>query len=123
MRESMTVNPIDTYLDSVAEPQRSTLIVVRNRIRQLLPDAQECITYALPTWKVDGHSIAGIGAWKNHCSYFPMSGSVLPALEGELAGFSQSKGALRFPIDEPLSERLLLTLITARQAEVEAGKR
>ena len=120
---ALTANLIDTYLDAAPEPQRSTLIVVRDRIRRLLPRADECITYALPTWKVDGHSIAGIGAWKNHCSYFPMSGSVLPALEGELAGFSKSKGALRFPIDEPLSERLLLTLITARQAEVEAGKR
>jgi uncharacterized protein YdhG (YjbR/CyaY superfamily) len=119
----MPANPIDEYLDAAPEPQRSTLIVVRDRIRALLPGAEECITYALPTWKVDGHSIAGIGAWKNHCSYFPMSGSVLPQLTTELAGFSQSKGALRFPISEPLSADLINILIATRQAEVAKGKR
>jgi uncharacterized protein YdhG (YjbR/CyaY superfamily) len=115
--------PIDEYLDEVPEPQRATLIVVRDRIRKILPMAEECITYQLPTWKVDGHSVAGIGSWKNHCSYFPMSGSVLPQLADELAEFSQSKGALRFPIDKPLSVRLLRLLISTRQAEIAAGKR
>ena len=119
----MSKTPIDAYLDDVSEPQRATLIVVRDRIRKILPNAEECITYQLPTWKVDGHSVAGIGAWKNHCSYFPMSGSVLPQLTDELVDFSQSKGALRFPVDQPLSARLLRLLISTRQAEIAAGKR
>ena len=119
----MSQTLIDAYLDDVSEPQRATLIVVRDRIRKILPNAEECITYQLPTWKVDGHSVAGIGAWKNHCSYFPMSGSVLPQLTDELVDFSQSKGALRFPVDQPLSARLLRLLISTRQAEIAAGKR
>ena len=119
----MTKTPIDEYLEAVGEPHRSTLLVVRDRIRTLLPSSEECITYALPTWKVDGHSVAGIGAWKNHCSYFPMSGSVLPQLAEEFAAYTQSKGALRFPVDTPLSVKQLRLLIRTRQAEIAAGKR
>jgi len=119
----MNATPIDIYLDAVPEPQRSTLIVVADRIRKILPGAEECITYQLPTWKVDGHSIAGLGAWKNHCSYFPMSGSVLPELADQLEGYSMSKGALRFAVDKPLSSALIEALISTRRAEVAAGKR
>jgi uncharacterized protein YdhG (YjbR/CyaY superfamily) len=116
-------SPIDDYLQAVAEPHASTLRLVRDRIRKILPAAQECITYGLPTWKVDGHSVAGIGAWKNHCSYFPMSGSVLDKLVDEFGEFSQSKGALRFPVDQPLSVKQLTLLISVRQAEIAGGKR
>ena len=119
----MNATPIDTYLDGVPEPHRSTLMIVADRIRKILPNSQECITYQLPTWKVDGHSLAGIGAWKAHCSYFPMSGSVLPLLADELEGYSMSKGALRFDVDKPLSAALIKKLIAARRAEVAAGKR
>ncbi len=119
----MTGSPIDEYLEGVAEPHRSTLLIVRDRIRTILPNSEECITYGLPTWKVAGHSVAGIGAWKNHCSYFPMSGSVLPLLSAEFADYGQSKGALRFAIDTPLTAKQLKLLISTRQAEIATGKR
>jgi len=109
---------IDDYLATVPEPHRSTLIVLRKRIHTALPGAQEFITYNLPTFKREGHSIAGFGAFKRHCSYFPMSGSVLDQLGDDLEGFTTSRGALQFPTDKPLSQALVRKLVRTRLANV-----
>ncbi|MEI6374773.1 MAG: DUF1801 domain-containing protein [Actinomycetes bacterium] len=109
---------IDDYLATVPEPHRSTLLVLRKRIHTALPGAVECITYNLPTFKRDGHSIAGFGAFTRHCSYFPMSGAVLDMLGDEIEGFTTSRGTLRFPPDKPLSQVLVRKLVRTRLANV-----
>lgn len=122
--DSLTTMPtVDEYLDVVAQPQRGTLDVVRQRLRALLPGAEEGISYGVPTFLIDGVGIAGYSASKNHCSYFPMSGSVLSAVADRLEGFTFSKGALRFGIDEPLPEELLALLVQVRLDEVAAKQR
>ncbi len=107
---------VDAYLAGVAEPQRSTLAVVRERLRAELPQAQEVISYGVPAFAVDGTAVAGYAAAKKHCSYLPMSGSVLSSMADDLAGYEWSKGALRFPIDDPLPAELIATLVRARLA-------
>ena len=78
---------IDSYLAGVGEPKRSTLQQLRQCVLEVIPDAQECISYGLPAFKVKGKTVAGFGAFKNHLSYLPHSGSVLPALAADLAGY------------------------------------
>jgi uncharacterized protein YdhG (YjbR/CyaY superfamily) len=112
---------VDAYLAGVPEPQRATLETVRRRLRDELPDAEEAISYGVPAFKVDGVAVAGYAPAKNHCSYFPMSGSVLAAMAAELSGFDWSKGTLRFPIDQPLSEDLIHGLVQVRLAEIAAS--
>lgn len=117
----MPRNDIDAYLATVPEPQRSTLEALRKTIHSVLPRAEECITYNVPTFKVDGRSIAGFASYKNHCSYFPMSGATLTTLKDDVAKYVTTKGALRFPIDKPLPTTLVKKLIKARLQE-EASK-
>jgi uncharacterized protein YdhG (YjbR/CyaY superfamily) len=105
---------VDEYLQQVPEPQRSTLTALRTTLREVLPDAQEVISYNLPAFKVEGKAIAGYGAFKNHCSYFPHSGSVIPTLADELEGYEWNKGTLRFAIDEPLPKALVIKLVSRR---------
>lgn len=112
---------VDDALAGYPQPQQDTLRVVRQRLRVLLPDADEVIAYGVPAFKVDGVGIAGYSASKKHCSYLPMSGSVLSAIAEALDGYSWSKGALRFPIDQPLSVEMLELLVSTRQAEIAAG--
>ncbi len=112
------MSTVTQYWEGVPEPQRSTLLVVWQRLRQLLPQAQETISYGVPTLKVDGAGVAGVSASKKHCSYLPMSGSVLSSMADELTGYTWSKGALKFPIDQPLPDDLLVALVRARLAEV-----
>ena len=115
----MTEKEVDHYLASVPEPQRSTQISLLTTIASLLPEAEQGISYGIPTFKIKGKGIAGFGHQQNHCSYFPMSGSITAELAQELAAYATSKGAVQFPIDEPLPPDLVQKLIDARRAELE----
>jgi uncharacterized protein YdhG (YjbR/CyaY superfamily) len=110
----MASTEIDEYLDRLGEPKRSTLQRLRLDILAVVPDAEQCLSYAVPGFKVAGKTIAGFAAFKNHLSYLPHSGSVFPELAEELAGYAKSAGALRFPVDEPLPPELVEKLITVR---------
>jgi uncharacterized protein YdhG (YjbR/CyaY superfamily) len=110
----MTAADIDAYLEQLEEPKRSTLIQLRLDILAVLPRAEQCLSYALPAFKVDGKTIAGFAAFKTHLSYLPHSGSVFPELAEELAGYEKSSGALRFEVDRPLPAGLVTKLIDVR---------
>jgi uncharacterized protein YdhG (YjbR/CyaY superfamily) len=110
----MSASEIDDYLEAIEEPKRSTLSQLRRDILAVIPDAEQCISYALPAFKVEGKVIAGFAAFKNHLSYLPHSGSVFPELAKELAGYERSSGALRFPVDEPLPAVIVEKLIAVR---------
>src|ERR1700694_5528116 len=113
----MSVSDIDEYLDRRPEPKRSTLTQLRLDIVAVVPDAEQCISYAVPGFKVAGKTIAGFAAFKHHLSYLPHSGSVFPELAEELAGYQKSTGALRFPVDPPLPHEVVEKLIAVRLAQ------
>jgi uncharacterized protein YdhG (YjbR/CyaY superfamily) len=110
----MPAADIDRYLDGLDEPKRSTLGRLRRDILAVVPDAEQCISYAVPGFKVGGKTIAGFAAFKNHLSYLPHSGSVFPELADELAAYEKSSGALRFPVDQPLPAELVEKLVAVR---------
>ena len=109
---------IDAYLERLDEPKRSTLGQLRRDILRVIPDAEQCLSYALPAFKVTGKTVAGFAAFKNHLSYLPHSGSVFPELTDELAGYEKSSGALRFPLDQPLPAGLVEKLVKIRMRQV-----
>lgn len=110
----MSAADVDAFLAKVPETPRTTLGIVRDRLRALLPEAEEAIYYGVPAFKIGKIGVAGYASAKNHCSYYPMSGSVLPEIADELVGLDWGRGTLRFPLDEPLSEQLLGSLVTTR---------
>jgi uncharacterized protein YdhG (YjbR/CyaY superfamily) len=109
---------IDSYLAGVDEPKRSTLQQLRRSIRAAVPEAEECISYGMPAFKVHGKTVAGFAAFKNHLSYLPHSGSVLETLAADLAGYAGTKGSLHFPIDQPLPAAIVNQLVKARLREL-----
>src|ERR1700736_1585171 len=113
----MSAGEINEYLDRLDQPKRSTISRLRLDILVVVPDAEQCISYAVPGFKVDGKTIAGFAAFKNHLSYLPHSGSVFPELAEELAGYGKSSGALRFPVDQPLPHEVVKKLIAVRLAQ------
>lgn len=119
----MAAEEIDEYLAALEEPKRSTLAQLRETIMSIVPDAEQCISYGMPAFKLRGKTIAGFAAFKNHVSYLPHSGSVIPALAAETKGFSGTKGSLHFAVDEPLPKALVKRLLDARIAEVSARNR
>jgi uncharacterized protein YdhG (YjbR/CyaY superfamily) len=108
---------IDRYLADLEEPKRSTLQRLRQTILEVVPEAEEGMSYQVPAFRIDGKVIAGFAAFKNHLSYLPHSGSVFPLLQDELASYKTSKGSLQFPVDSPLPEPLVERLIRVRIAQ------
>jgi uncharacterized protein YdhG (YjbR/CyaY superfamily) len=102
------------YLSTLDEPKKSTLEALRRSNLEVAPDAEQCISYGMPAFRVQGKVIAGFAAFKHHLSYLPHSGSVLPVLADDLAHYEQSKGSLHFAIDRPLPKRLVRKLIITR---------
>ena len=117
----MSSAEIDAYLAGVEEPKRSTLQRLRRAILEVVPDAEEGISYGLPAFRVRGTVVAGFGAFKNHLSYLPHSGSVFPVLGEELDAYTTSSGALQFPIDSPLPTPLVEQLVQVRMAQAFPG--
>jgi len=112
----MSSAEVDAYLADVEEPKRSTLQRLRQTILEVIPDAEEGISYGVPAFRVQGKVVAGFAAFKNHLSYLPHSGSVFPALRDELGAYKTSSGALQFPIDSPLPKPLVEHLVRVRIA-------
>lgn len=110
-----TTDPrIDDYLAAAPEPHRTTLSALRATLRELLPVADETISYDMPAFTVEGRAVAGYAYFTRHCSYFPHSGSVLQEVADELGGYEWSKGTLRFPVDVELPRDLVARLVAVR---------
>jgi len=114
----MAAEDIDRYLAELTEPARGTLAQLRRDILAVVPRAEQCISYGAPAFKVDGKTVAGFAAFINHLSYLPHSGSVLPALSEELAGYRGTKSSLHFAVDQPLPAKLVRKLIETRLREL-----
>jgi uncharacterized protein YdhG (YjbR/CyaY superfamily) len=116
---------IDGYLAGLEEPKRSTLVMLRRTILDVVPDAEQCIAYGMPAFRLHGKVIAGFAAFTHHLSYLPHSGSVLSQLPDDLAGYVTTEGSLHFSVDTPLPRALVEKLIAVRLREVaeRAGRR
>jgi len=99
---------------SAPSPHRETMLEMRNRILEIIPDAEEVVSYGMPAFKLDGRVLAGLLANKKHVGYYPFSGSILHLFPGELAKFSTTKSAIHVPVDKPLTKGLIKKLIRAR---------
>jgi uncharacterized protein YdhG (YjbR/CyaY superfamily) len=112
------VSDVDAYLESAPEPHRSTLHALRATLVRLLPQARQEIAYGVAALTLDGNRVAGFGFSPNHCTYFPMSGSITAELAEQLAGYRTAKGSIRFPVDQALPAELVEALVEARLAEI-----
>ena len=108
---------IDEYLAGVTAEQRAALESLRKTIRAAAPKAEECISYGLAAFRLNGRPLVAFGAWANHCAFYPMSSTTLDAFQDQLKSYETSKGTIRFSTDRPLPAALVKKLIKARMAE------
>ena len=112
---------IDEYLAGLGQEQRKALTRLRMAIRSAAPGAEECFSYGVPAFRLDGQAIAGFAAAARHCTFFPMSGRIVARHAAALRGFDTSKGAIRFQPERPLPLALVRRLVRARIAGSRAG--
>ena len=110
---------VDGYLRTLSADKRAALQRLRRTIRNVAPKAEECISYGVPGFRLDGKPLVWYAAAERHCSFFP-GAYPIAALERELGAYSTSKGTVRFQPDKPLPATLVRKLIKARLAERKA---
>jgi len=118
---------VDAYLAAIPEPFRAALADLRASLRASLTqrgrDFEECISYAMPGFRLTpggrrGAMVAGYAAHKKHCSLYPHSGTVLPALAPLIGSRGHTRSALHFTDRDPLPGDLLAAVLDARLAEI-----
>ena len=112
-----TPNTIDEYLAALSSDKRAALTKLRKIIRAAVPKAEECISYGVPSFRLDGRWLVGLGASARHCSLYPGSAPI-DAHKRELKTYDTSKGTIRFPVDSPLPAGLVRKLVKARIAAI-----
>ncbi len=118
---NQTPASIDDYLETLDGERRAALERLRRTIRAILPRAEECISYRIPAFRLDGEVIAGFQARAGGCSYYPFSGRTLRTLRDELAGYRGTLSALHFAPNRPLPARLVRLLLATRIAETKGA--
>ena len=107
---------IDEYLSRLSEDKRAALQKLRSTIRSAAPKAEECISYGIPAFRLNG-MLVGLGATSKHCAFYLMSANTVAAYATELDEYDTSKGTIRFSPDAPLPAALVKKLVKARIAE------
>lgn len=107
---------IDDYLARLDDDKRAALEKLRGAIRAAAPRAEECISYQMPAFRLDGRILVWFGAATKHCAFYP-GAFPITAHEQDLKGYETSKGTIRFPPGKPLPAALVRRLVKSRIAE------
>jgi uncharacterized protein YdhG (YjbR/CyaY superfamily) len=113
---------IDEYLAPLSNEKRAALEKLRQTIKSAAPKAEECISYGIPAFRLDGRMLVAFGAAAKHCSFYPGAYPVKTHKE-ELKVYDTSKGAIRFQVDNPLPATLVRKLVKTRIAEYSSNKK
>ena len=111
---------VDAYIAAAPTKTQAPLNKLRTAIRGAAPDAIESIAYQMPAYKYKGKPLVYFGAAKEHVALY---GPAVVDFEGELKGYSTSKGTVRFPLGEPVPTALVKKLVKTRIAEIAKGKK
>jgi len=109
---------VDEYLVGVKADQRPALEELRRVIHAVTPNAEECISYGIPAFRLNGRPLVFFAAFANHCSFFPGSSVRLKEFRNDLKDFQISKGTIRFTPNKPLPIALVKKLVKARVAAI-----
>ena len=120
-KSKATFKTIDGYLATLSEDKRAALEKLRAAIRAAAPKAEECISYQIPAFRLNGRLLVAFGAATHHCAFYPGAYPVT-AHKHELAKYDASKGTIRYSAAKPLPATLVRKLVKARIAEQAANQ-
>jgi len=113
---------IDQYLSTVSPEKRAALEKLRKDIKAAAPRAEECISYGIPTFRLDGKMLVSFGAAKKHCAFYA-GAHPIRTHKAELKAYDTEKGTVRFGADPPLPTTLVRRLVKTRIAQRAGPKR
>ncbi|GAA4121137.1 DUF1801 domain-containing protein [Nocardioides fonticola] len=108
------MSDVAAYLAALDEPARSRVGEVLDLVRTLLPDAEERISYDIPTFVVADRAVVHVAGWARHLALYPVPDTAeAPELEALLAPYRAGKGTLRFEHRDPLPVDVLTAVVRA----------
>ena len=107
---------IEQYQAKVSADKQTALEKLRRAIRAAAPKAEECISYGVPAFRLDGKLLVAFGAARNHCAFYP-GAYPIRACRKALQKYGIGKGTIRFSARYPLPTNLVMKLVRARMAE------
>ena len=107
---AMTATDVDEYVAALPGATAAVVAELRTRIRSLVPDGEECISYGIPTIDLDGKHVVHFAGFKNHVSVYPLVDTD-PELEAALAPYRGGRGTAKFPLDQPLPYDLIEQMV------------
>jgi uncharacterized protein YdhG (YjbR/CyaY superfamily) len=122
IRTGIPARTIDEYIAMQAAAMQMVLERVRGVIAKAVPDAEECISYQIPAFKLHGRVMLYFAGWKEHYSVYPASDAMVAAFPDELAQYRVSKGTLRFSLSESVPVKLIGRIANFRAEELAARK-
>ncbi len=111
---------VDEYIAQAPKDVQPILRKIRQTIRKAAPDATEKISYQMPGFYLNGQ-LVWFGVHKTHIGFYP-TGEGMKAFEKQLAGYKKSKGAVQFPLDQPIPYDLIARIVKHRVAENQKKK-
>lgn len=105
---------VDAFIRASPRESQSKLREMRAVVRAVAPEAEEFISYRMPTYKLNGQPFVAFAGFKKHIGFYPMSGSFLDGYKEELKDYARSRGAVQFPLSEPLPVGLIKRMIRDR---------
>lgn len=106
---------MDEYIETFPEDIQDILKKMRKVIQEATPEAEETISYGMPTFKLNGN-LVHFAAYKNHIGFYPTP-SGIEAFKEEISGYKSSKGAVQFPLDKPIPYDLVVKMVIFRVKE------
>jgi uncharacterized protein YdhG (YjbR/CyaY superfamily) len=105
---------VDDYISQYPETVQKTLAELRVLIKAIAPEAVESITYAIPTYKVNGKRMVYFAGFEKHVGVYPLPDQPDAELARDIAPFVAGKGTLRFPLNVPLPTELIKRVVQNR---------
>jgi len=116
MRARQTAKDIDDYIARFPAAVQETLEAIRRTIRTEVPDAEETISYQIPTFTLNGKPVIYFAGYKSHVGVYPAPVGN-PAFKSDLTPYASGKGTVRFPLNEPIPFSLLRKIVKFRVQE------
>ena len=116
MVENKKYSNIDEYINHFPENVKKNLEKIRQIIRDAAPEAQEAISYQIPTFKLNGKNLVHFAAYEKHVGFYPTPSGIEKYKE-ELAQYKPAKGSVKFPLNKSIPFDLIRKIVKFRKME------
>ena len=116
MAKRSMATSIDAYISAFPPSTQTMLEELRRLIKATAPGATETISYAIPTFDLNGRHLVHFAGYERHIGFYPVPSGV-EAFKEELSPYRSGKGSVQFPLDQPLPADLIRRIVEFRVLE------